>query len=1196
MEKHIKRRNRGVILTLKGLDKLQTAKKIAEKKENGGHSFTLEELSARMELAMHTVSKIIGCQISVDFDSLQKAFVAFGLELEKSDYTKPNDDKGDEQKAMFAPQHDWGKAPDVSLFYGRSQELLLLKQWVLEERCRLVALLGIGGIGKSTLAVKLALQVEPQFDVVVWRSLQNAPPVEDMLTSILQFLLWSLRKEEKEIPQSLDDKLSKLMECLSSNKCLIILDNIETILSNTGQAGFWCQNYEKYGQLIKIIGEVPHKSCVILTSREKTGEISLLEGKATKVKSLQIKGLQPTFGRKVFEQKGQFTGTEQEWLSLIEHYGGNPLALKMVAAATLELFDGRISSILEYMSQGALIFDDIGDLLERQFLRLSEIEESVLYWLAINREPVSVTELAVDMVTASSKRLVPSAINSLLQRSLIESSGGYFFLQPVVMEYTTQRLIKQACEEFVGSLRLLRTHALIKATAKDYIKETQKQLILQPLLEQLLINLDSKDLLVRLLMSVLEQQRHQLPIKARYIGGNIINFLVYLGVDLRGYDFSNLTIWQADLQRTNLTGVNFRSCAFDKSVFAETFSGVRSLAFSPDGNLLAIDSINSNIYLRRLSDYQLLFTVQGHYDGISTIAFNYNSSILATCSVNNTVQLWDTQTGNSLKVLQGHAAPIWSLAWSPDGRFLATSSYDKTICLWDVNNCVCVRIFAGHTHGVTAINFSPDGCTLASGCLDSSIRLWNVSNGECRQVLEGHTRYISSLSFSPDGCILGSGSQDYSIRLWNQKTGRCLKILEGHIAAVWSIAWSPDGSKIATGDDHEGLVRLWDVQLGSCIKILQGHTSAVFSVVWSADGKTIASGSHDSSVRFWDEFGKCFKVLQGLCNAVRSLAWSCDGETITSGSDDSKIRLWNVHNGEVIKELTGHKRAIMGLKHAPNFNQDKKLLASTSSDNTVRLWDIQTGEVLRTLRGHTNRVHGLTWSPNGREIATSSNDCTVRVWDVACGETLQVLQGHTNWVYAVSYAPSNNSEITLLASCGYEGTIRLWDTKTGNCLRVLKYNNNNVVLTVSFAPDGKLIASGGNDGLIYLWDMQLFECVNVLHGHTNRVWSVCWSPDSNILASASQDGTVRLWDRKFGKCLKVLEGHRNEINCLAWSPDGRTLLSGSTDETIRFWDIDTGECTKILRSTRLYEGMNITDVTGLTSAQKAALYALGANG
>ncbi|MFL9449709.1 MULTISPECIES: WD40 repeat domain-containing protein [Nostocales] len=76
--------------------------------------------------------------------------------------------------------------------------------------------------------------------------------------------------------------------------------------------------------------------------------------------------------------------------------------------------------------------------------------------------------------------------------------------------------------------------------------------------------------------------------------------------------------------------------------------------------------------------------------------------------------------------------------------------------------------------------------------------------------------------------------------------------------------------------------------------------------------------------------------------------------------------------------------------------------------------------------------------------------------------------------------------------------------------------------------------------------------------------------------------------------LKILQGHTNEVWSVAWSPDGCTLLSGSTDETMRLWDVDTGECTKVLRSDRLYEGMNIAGVTGLTAAQRAALLALGA--
>jgi len=116
----------------------------------------------------------------------------------------------------------------------------------------------------------------------------------------------------------------------------------------------------------------------------------------------------------------------------------------------------------------------------------------------------------------------------------------------------------------------------------------------------------------------------------------------------------------------------------------------------------------------------------------------------------------------------------------------------------------------------------------------------------------------------------------------------------------------------------------------------------------------------------------------------------------------------------------------------------------------------------------------------------------------------------------------------------------------------------------------------------------------VLHGHTRGVWSVSFSPDGQILASSSDDETVRLWDVRDGQCLQVLRGHTKSICSVSFSPNGLTLVSGSQDQTIKLWDVRTGECIKTLLTDRLYEGMNITGVTGLTETQKATLRALGA--
>jgi hypothetical protein len=468
------RRIRGVILTFHGWDKFQSAKAQAEFNENYGNRFTLEELSDRTSLALHTITKVLRRTESVDKQSLQYAFRAFGLELSKSDYTQPMSSFEELKTRQENPQQDWGEAADVSQFYGREEELFQLRQWSVEEHCRLVTLLGIGGIGKSTLAVKLALQVKTEFEIVVWRSLRNAPPLEELLESILSFVLRA-RGEDLVIPRTLDGKLSKLMECLRSSRCLLILDNAETILSSGARAGQCRDGYEGYSQLLQSVGEVPHQSCLLLTSREKPSVIALLEGEKSKVRSLALKGLKAEQGREVFQQKGQFAGSEAEWSQLSKHYGGNPLALKLVAAATQELFNGTIASLFKYAQQGVLVVEHLRDLLEGQFNRLSAVEQEVMYWMGISQEPVSFAELEKDIPTVASKRKLLEAMNSLLIRSLIEKDGEYFWVQPVVMEYVTQRLLEQGSSEIeTQPIEPLRSHTLVKVQAKDYVRELQE--------------------------------------------------------------------------------------------------------------------------------------------------------------------------------------------------------------------------------------------------------------------------------------------------------------------------------------------------------------------------------------------------------------------------------------------------------------------------------------------------------------------------------------------------------------------------------------------------------------------------------------------------------------------------------------------------------------------------------------------------
>jgi WD40 repeat protein/transcriptional regulator with XRE-family HTH domain len=1210
MPLHKTKRYRGVILTAQGWDKLQAAKTQAEFNENAGDRFTLEELSERMSLSLNTISKVLGRSEPVDKQSLQWAFRAFGLELSRNDYLRPSAAIEAATEIIQSELPAWGSAIDTSTFCGRSEELLCLKQWVLEEQCRLVLLLGIGGIGKSTLAAKLVQQIRPEFEVVVWRSLQNAPPFEEWLETVLPMLLRA-QGEDIAVPSSLDGKLLKLMEGLRQKRCLLILDNIETILSAGAQdrAG-----YEGYGQLLKEIGGVPHQSCLLLTSREKPREIVPLEGAQQSVRTLLLKGLTPEAGQELFRYKGAFAGTESEWERLVTHYSGNPLALKLVAATTQDLFSGSIAEILSYVQQGLAVFDDIRDLLQHQFDRLSEIGQEMLFWLAIHREPVSLFELSENLATKASRRRLPDAMQSLLRRSLIEKEGECFFLQPVVLEYATDQFVQCIAEEIASqTTERLRTHALIRAQAKDYVREMQKRLIVEPIAEQLLMQFGNAPVLEQQLKTLLEQQQQQAP-QPNYMAGNLLNLLVHLQSNLRGCDFSELSVWQADLRQVNLASVNFRNADLATSVFAETLSSVMSVSLNPDGSLLATGDLDGKLCLWRVVDGQPVLTLQGHAGWIWAVTFSPDGKTLASCSHDFLIRLWDVQSldfepsktanlaeasdashlpGACLNTLRGHSHRVWTIAFSPDGQRLASGSDDQTIRLWNAQDGTCLTVLQGHTGGVTSVRFSPDGQMLASASEDASIRLWSIAHGTTLKTLQGHSRWVRAVTFSPDGQTLASGSEDRTIRLWEVETGTCRKTLQGHTGWITSLSFSPDGQMLASSSE-DASVRLWNVRDGTCLKQLQGHSSCVWKVVFNLDGQSLASGSADRSARLWNvQDSTCLKTFQGQTSGITSVRFSPDGSTLVSGSYDALVRLWDMQQETGSRDLPGHTSWIWAVAFHPNG----QMLASGSNDQTVRLWDVRNGTCLRTLQGHTGWVFSVTFSPDSQLVASASNDQTVRLWDVREGTYLRTLYGHTSWVWAVAFSPDGYT----LASGSNDHTVRLWNVRDGTCLKTL-HGHTCWVLSVAFSPDGQTLATSSMDGSVRLWHVRDGTCMATLRDHTNGVRSIAFSPNGRILASGSDDQTIRLWDVQDGTCQKMLQGHTSRVCSIQFSPidvdlpsgTGPILVSGSQDETIKLWNPTTGECLKTLRADRLYEGMNIQGVAGLTAAQKATLKTLGA--
>ncbi|BAY50428.1 WD-40 repeat-containing protein (plasmid) [Scytonema sp. HK-05] len=1190
MKPQNQKRNRGLILSREGWQKLENAKIEWQFQENNGTRCTLEELSEQAGITPVTFRKVLTREIGVDKQTLVRLFMAFNLELDSSDYTKPESDLEKQENLKLLKRVDLREAVDVSVFYGRTAELALLEQWLMKEQCRVVALLGMGGMGKTSLATKLVREIEQRFEYVIWRSLYNAPPLFELLGNLIQFFD-NLQVLEADLPTSVDERISRLIDYLQKQRCLIILDNAETILQSGAIAGSYRQGYEEYGQLIKRVGQVLHRSCLVLTSREKPKEVASLEGQTAPVRSLRLSGLEAVDGQKIFGVKG-FSGSESELQTVVERYAGNALALKIVATTIQDVFGGNLS---EFLKQDTGDFGDIHELLDQQFARLLDLEKEIMYWLAINREPVSLSELREDIVSPVPLQKLLEALESLARRSLtekatptlVEKSAATFTLQPVVMEYVTNRLIEQVCGEIeTQNLDLFRCHALMKATAKDYVRETQIRLILKPVVDGLLTVFRSKKNLVNQLTQILARQREESPLEPGYTAGNVFNLLSHLKTDLSGYDFSHLAVWQADLRNVKLHDVNFHSANLAKSVFAETFGGVLSVAFSPDGKLLALGDTNGEIRLYQVSDWKQFLSCKGHTNWVVSLAFSPDGRTLASGSTDFTVKLWDVSTGQCLQSLQEHDDEVWSIAFSPDGDTLVSGSDDQTIKLWSVQTGECKRIFQGHTSWVCSVAFSKDGQTLVSGGDDHTVRLWDINTGECLKTFRGHCDGIRSITFSPDGKMLASGSEDQTVKLWDVSNGECFKTLQGHSNEVYSVSFSSQSDILASGS-FDSSVRLWSVSTGECLKTFHGHSSWVYSVAFSPQGELVASGSYDQTVRLWSvSTGECLKMFQGYTHQVLSVAFSPDGQTLASGCHDSSVRLWDVSEGKCLKTFQGHGAAIQSVAFSPNG----QTLASGSDDRTARLWDVNTGQVLQTFQGHHAAIRSVAFSPDGQTLASGSEDQTVRLWDVNTGQALRTCHGHTAQIWSVAFSPQR----MMLVSSALEQTLKLWDVTTAECFKILE-GHTGWVWSVAFSPDGELLASTSADRTLRLWSASTGECLKLLQVDTGWLLSVAFSPDSRILAGSCQDHTVRLWDISTGECLKALEGHTSGwLRSVAFSPDNETLASGGEDETIRLWDVTTGKCLKVLKAEKPYERMNIMGVTGLTTATIGTLKVLGA--
>lgn len=1115
-----------------------------------------------------------------------------------------------------AKQEDWGEAPDIQNFSGRQTEILTLRGWIEQEDCRAIGIFGMSGVGKTMVATKLVSELQHAFVALCWRSVHNAPPLYDFIGDCLTVLA-SL--PSNALPATVEKRQTLLLQTLREQRCILVIDNFETIMEASNSAGGYRLGYENYAPFLQRLAESPHKSCIILTSQEKPVEFVGLEGDGLPIRALTLDGVNTAATQQLLRSK-RLKGTKEEWERFCSRYSGNPLALKLAADAIRELFASDIGA---FLATDTTLFHNIRELLDQQFSRLTLLERELLYWLGIERERVTAQTLQTNLAYTIPQVQLLEALRSLRRRSLIEHNQSGFGLSNVVLNYITERLVKLFAVEIVAEMPImLASFALLKTQTKEYLRDAQLHRILLPVLEQVRHTLPADEIAAKIwhmihklqTQAVDNQQppplatpsvfkekalqstpqnppQNYLP-PENYCAGNLLNLLVYLPADLSQRDLSHLYIRQANLHNVILQNVDFTRAVFRNTLFLETFGSISTVAFSPNGDRLAAGMTNGEIHLWQVAGDNPPLRLRGHTDMVWSVAFHPDGSRLVSSSEDQTIQLWDVTNGECLFRIHAHNGWVKSVCFNHAGTQLASGGHDALVRLWDAATGERQVGWVAHEGWVWALAYSPDDRLLATAGQDHRINLWEAATGKCLYTLHEHKAPVRALAFAPDGRYLASGSFDHTIKLWDMATGLCTHTLLGHSNLIWSIAFSPDGSLLASSADDQS-VRIWEVATGQLRTLLQGHRNRVWSVAFHPNGQSLAGGGDDQTLRFWDiASGQLVRKQKGYTNQVWSIAFAPhppggkpgNSPLMASGGDDCIVRLWNTEKGHCTLLLQGHTERVRTVA----FSADGRLLASGSDDCTIRLWHAQRGSCNQILTGHTNRVWSVAFHVAGQMLASASEDQTIRLWEVETGRTLRTLRDAPGRIWSIAFHPW-----TPLLAGGTDATeLCLWDTETGEMIQSWQGHQNRI-WSVAFSPDGRWLASGSADHTVRLWDVAHGRCRYVLEAHHDAVWSVAFSPDGQWLASGGDDQSICLWNVEHGALVHTLSGHQGCIWSLAFATNDR-LASGGQDETIQLWNCVNGVRQQILRSERPYERMNITGITGLTEAQKSSLRALGA--